>query len=392
MPSRTVFVGDLHIGSGAETNWYQKSVHEPLLKCFLRYLQENARNIDELVILGDWFDLWNYHPFCAPPSVALIMDQNPGIFQRHNDGDFISLLEEMKIRFINGDHDMEVELKDINQALASRSDQRILPGHGNDCEKAAVANTYYLNDMIWAEHGHQHDLFNKPALNEENPMAPLPLGYFVARIYCHFLQKRIASTHRMDAACVAGCGNTSYDSFGIKLHDLITQLMQQAHRGEKFNPARIILDLMLQHNRNNLLEFRVAGKGLAEVHTDGVARFYPNLITEDNFYEALCEAEVAYDGLGHFVRMHFIDNPHCKVAVMGHTHCPTLNLCGNGKNHAYANPGHFCPSQPDIKDLRSLPGFVEIEKFDDGTCRVYQKAVRGIFSEDIIEVASLRVL
>ncbi|HMM60498.1 MAG TPA: hypothetical protein PKC25_10265, partial [Candidatus Rifleibacterium sp.] len=117
MASRTVFVGDLHIGSGAETNWYQKSVHEPLLKCFLRYLQENARNIDELVILGDWFDLWNYHPFCAPPSVALIMDQNPGIFQRQNDGDFISLLEEVRVRFINGDHDMEVELKDINQAL-----------------------------------------------------------------------------------------------------------------------------------------------------------------------------------------------------------------------------------------------------------------------------------
>ena len=392
MASRTVFVGDLHIGSGAETNWYQKSVHEPLLKCFLRYLQENARNIDELVILGDWFDLWNYHPFCAPPSVALIMDQNPGVFQRQTDGDFISLLEEVRVRFINGDHDMEVELKDINQALASRSDQRVLPGHGHDHEKAAVANTYYLNDMIWAEHGHQHDLFNKPALNEENPMAPLPLGYFVARIYCHFLQKRIASTHRMDAACVAGCGNTSYDSFGIKLHDLIAQLMQQAHRGEKFNPARIILDLMLQHNRNNLLEFRVAGKGLAEVRTDGVARFYPNLITEDNFYEALCEAEVAYDGLGHFVRMHFLNNPHCKVAIMGHTHCPALSLCGNGKVHAYANPGHFCPSQPDIKDFRSLPGFVEVEKLDDGTCKVSQKAVRGIFPEDVVEVAALRVL
>ncbi len=392
MTSRTVFVGDLHIGSGAETNWYQKPVHEPLLKCFLRYLQENARNIDELVILGDWFDLWNYHPFCAPPSVGLIMDQNPGIFQRRNDGDFISLLDDVRVRFINGDHDMEVELKDINQALASRSDHRVLPGHGHDSEKAAVANTYYLNDMIWAEHGHQHDLFNKPALNEENPMAPLPLGYFVARIYCHFLQKRIASTHRMDAACVAGCGSANYDSFGIRLHDLLAQLMQQAHRGEKFNPARIILDLMLQHNRNNLLEFKVAGKSLAEVRTDGVARFYPNLITGDNFYEALCEAEVAYDGLGHFVRMHFINNPHCKVAVMGHTHCPTLSLCGNGKNHVYANPGYFCPSQPDIKELRSLPGFVEVERFDDGTCKVYQKAVQGISTEDIIAVASLKVL
>lgn len=392
MARRTVFVGDLHIGSGAETNWYQKSVHEPLLKCFLRYLQDNSRNFEELVILGDWFDLWNYHPFCAPPTIGLIMDQNPGIFERQNDGDFISLLDKVPVRFINGDHDMDVELRDINVELSRRSDKKVLPGHGSDLEKAAVANTYYLRDAVWAEHGHQHDLFNKPALNDENPMSPLPLGYFVTRIYCHFLQKKIASLHRMDAACVAGCGNASYESYGIKLHDLISELMLQAHKGERFNPAKIILDMMLQYNRNNLLEFKVAGKSLAEVRTDGVARFYPNLITDENFYEALCEAEVAYDGLGHFVRTHFLANPHSKIAVMGHTHCPSLNLCGNASNHAYANPGHFCPSQPDIREHRALPGWVEIEPLDDGTYKIYQKAVAGILMEDIREVASLRVL
>ena len=195
----------------------------------------------------------------------------------------------------------------------------------------------------------------------------------------------------MNAACVAGCGSTSYDSFGIKLHDLIAQLMQQAHRGEKFNPARIILDLMLQHNRNNLLEFKVAGKSLVEVRTDGVARFYPNLITADNFYEALCEAEVAYDGLGHFVRMHFINNPHCKVALMAHTHCPTLSLCGNGKNHAYANPGYFCPSQPDIKNFVRCRALLKSKSSTMAPARSIRRPCAA-FSEDIVEVASLRVL
>ncbi len=392
MTRRTVFVGDIHIGSGAETNWYQKSVHEPLLRCFLRYLKDNANNIDELVILGDWFDLWNYHPFCAPPTVGLIMEQNHGIFKRQADGgDFISLLDDVKVRFINGDHDMEVELRDINEALSSQTDAKILPGHGSDTEKPALANTYYFKDAVWAEHGHQHDLFNKPALNEENPMSPLPLGYFVARIYCHFLQKKIASLHRMDAACVSGCGNTNYESFGIKLPELVSQLMQQARNDEKFNPAKIILDMMLQYNRNNLLEFKVSGKSLAEVRTDGVARFYPNLITGENFYEALCEAEVVYDGLGHFVREHFLQNPECKVAVMGHTHCPSFNLCGNGKSRVYANPGYFCPSQPDILARRALPGFVEVESMPDGSCKVFQKAVAGSLAEEIVEVASFRV-
>jgi hypothetical protein len=286
---------------------------------------------------------------------------------------------------------MEVELRDINSEFSRLSDRKILPGHGFDLEKSAISNTYYLREGIWAEHGHQHDLFNKPALNDENPMAPLPLGYFVSRIYCHFLQKKIASLHRMDAACVAGCGNASYESYGIKLHDLITELMHQLRRGERFNPAKIILDMMLQYNRNNLLEFKVAGKSLAEVRTDGVARFYPNLVTEDNFYEALCEAEVAYDGLGHFVRAHFLANPHCRVAVMGHTHCASLNLCGNANQHAYANPGHFCPSHPDILNHKALPGWIEIEKIDDGAYRIFQKAVAGNQLEDIVEVAALKV-
>lgn len=392
MSKRTVFVSDLHIGSGAETNWYQKSVHEPLLKCFFRYMQAAEKSIDELVILGDWFDLWNYHPFSSPPSLELIMKHNPGIFERQKDGDFISLLDHIKVRYINGDHDMEVELRDLNSYISNFTDQRVLPGHGNDSEKSALANTYYLNDNIWAEHGHQHDLFNKPALGEENPMAPLPLGYFVARIYCHFLQKKIASTHRLDAACVYGGGNADYESFGIRLPELIAELLHQHRSGVKFNPAKIILDLMLQHNRNNFIEFKAVGKRLSEVNTDGVARFYPGLITEENFYDALCEAEVAYDGLGHFARAHFVENPHTKVVVMGHTHCAATTFCGNGRNHAFVNPGHFCPSLPDIHDRRALPGFVEVEKMADGSMKVYQKAVGGPLPEDIVEVASFRVL
>ncbi len=391
MPKRTVFVSDLHIGSGAETNWYQRSVHEPLLKSLLRYLQSAESSIDEVVILGDWFDLWNYSPFSSPPSIELVMKQNPGLFTRQPDGDFVSLLDKMRIRFVNGDHDMEVELRDINNELSQHTYQRILPGHGTDCEKSALANTYYMNGPVWAEHGHQHDLFNKPALSEENPLAPLPLGYFVARIYCHFLQKKIASTHRRDAACVSGGGNAGFDSFGIRLPELVKVLLQQLQKGEKINPAQIILDMMMQHNRSNLLDFRVTGKGLEEVNTAGIARFYPDLINTDNFYEALCEAEVAFDGLSHFAREHFAENPHTKAIIMGHTHCVKTLYCGNARNRIFANSGYFCPSQPDMKDGRALPGFVEVEPLADGTLKVYQKAVSGPFPEDIREIACFRV-
>lgn len=391
MAKRTVFVSDLHIGSGSETNWYQKTVHEPLLKNFLRYLQDSEKSIDELVILGDWFDLWNYHPFCSPPSIEVILKQNPGVFERQSDGDFITLLDKVKVRYINGDHDMEVELRDLNRELGSKTFQKILPGHGSDSEKSAIANTYYMSEGVWAEHGNQHDLFNKPVISGSNPMAPLPLGYFVMRIYSHFLQKKMASTHRMDASCVAGCGSPDFETMGIKLSDLVAQLLIQMKRGEQLNPAKIVLDLMLQYNRNNSLEFRIEGKGLDEVKTEGVARFYPDLITEENFYEALCEAEVAYDGLGHFARMHFVNNPHAKIVVMGHTHWASMKLFGNSKTHVFANSGYFCPSVPDMTEGRALPGFVEVEKLNDGGLKIYQKTVNGTLPEDIIEVASFRV-
>jgi UDP-2,3-diacylglucosamine pyrophosphatase LpxH len=391
MSRRTVFVSDLHIGSGADTNWYQKSVHEPLLKNFLRYLQACENSIEELVILGDWFDLWNYHPFSSPPDVQQIMRQNPGVFTRQPDGDFITLMDKMRVRYINGDHDMEVQLKDINRELSQHTFQRLLPGHGTDCEKEALANTYFMNGPIWAEHGHQHDLFNKPAISDVNPLSPLPLGYFVARIYCHFLEKKIASTHRRDAACVVGGGNSGYDSFGIRLSDLVTGMLRQLKNGEKLNPAQMVLDMMMRNNRSNLLDFRIDGRKLREVSIDGIARFYPDLVSEETFYEALCEAEVAFDGLSHFARAHFAENPHTRVIVMGHTHCVKTLYCGNARNLVFANSGYFCPSKPDMKDGRALPAFVEVETLADGSLKVYQKAVGGVFPEDIRETACFRV-
>jgi len=391
MKARTVFVSDLHIGTGAETNWYQKNVHEPLLKNFLRYLQSGENHVDELVILGDWFDLWNYHPFSSPPDVALIMRQNPALFQRHADGDFVSLLDTVKVRYINGDHDMEVELREVNRLLSDVTDRRILPGHGSDLEKPALANTYYMDGPVWAEHGNQHDLFNKPSLTEANPLAPLPLGYFVTRIYCHYLQKKIASVHRTDAAAVAGCCETGLENYGISLEGLLQELLLQLKKGEKLNPAGIILKMMMQHNRNNQLEFKLGSKSLSEVNTDGIARFYPDLISEENFYDAMCEAEVAFDGLAHFARQHVQKNPHTRVVVMGHTHCALNMYCGSLKNHLFVNTGYFCPPQPDIDSGLHLPGFVEVDSFKDGSLKVTQKIVSGTLDEDIREISALRV-
>ncbi len=387
MSKCTVFISDLHIGTGAETNWYQKDVHEPLLKSLLRYLLAAESRIEEVVILGDWFDLWNYEPCMVPPSIEQIMRQNPGVFSRQTDGDFISLLDRVRVRFVNGDHDMQAELSEINRQLAKQTFQRVFPGHGTDCEKSALANTYYLKDAVWAEHGHQHDLFNKPSISVTNPVAPLPLGYFVTRIYCHFLQKKIASTHRSHAACVISGGTSGYESFGARLPRLVEHLLLKLKNGEQPDAAKFVIEMMMQRNRSNFMEFCMPGGSDKEVNTEQIPQFYPDLVNYETFYDSICEAAVSFDGLGHFVRAHFNENPHARVVVMGHTHCVKTLVCGNGYRRIFANSGYFCPGQPDIKAGRVFPSFVEVERLADSGYKVRQKAVCGVFPEDVVETS-----
>ena len=117
--SRDIFISDLHIGIYAETNLDQTSVHEKSLQAILKYIEdEGARDpadkIRNVVILGDWLDLWMYRTDAKPidtprnaadaytfikdrketllPTVKQIFDANPNLFASKEPGSFISCI------------------------------------------------------------------------------------------------------------------------------------------------------------------------------------------------------------------------------------------------------------------------------------------------------------
>lgn len=388
MRNTNVFLSDMHIGSNAETNWYQKVIHQPIIKSTLSYLIENGRNIEDVVILGDWFEQWNYIPSVKVPTIETIFERNSELFRRSPDkADFVTLMEAIggNLRFVNGDHDMLAELREINRLFARQTEKRVLPGHGSDSEKPAVSNTYYIKGPIWAEHGHQHDLFHKPALNHENLCAPLPLGYFVSRLYCHFLEKKMSSMHRRDAACITGISNSEFSNLGLHFSELLDELVCSISKGETMDASNLLIDQLMQFNRSFHVEFNLSLEGFKEVDSLKISKFFPRLMTLKNFAESLFEAEVAYSGLGRFARKHFCENRSLKVAIMGHTHRSEVQIFGSGQQKAYVNAGCLSPSKPDMNSRENLPTFLIVKDLGEKGIEIGKKIVSNNEGFDIVD-------
>lgn len=376
----TVFLSDLHIGTNAETNWYQLKTHENLVKSVLEFIQRNSDQVDDVVILGDWFEQWNYLPYSVVPNLKDFFIANPGLFARTKDKtDFISVMESIKghLRFVNGDHDMLVQLRELNHLFSEITDSRVYPGHGNDLEKNPLANNYYLFDNVWAEHGNQHDLFNRPALNQENHCSPLPPGYFVARLYCHFLEKRMVSLHRRDASCIAGCSTMGAANPGIKMSSVLDELLRSVKNRRDCDLVKLIIDRLLEHNRSASIEFNLTRENLGIIDSDEVHDFYPGLMRTDNIFDCFHESEVAYSGLGYHARQHFCNNHLCRILIMGHTHRPIFEIIGAGSPRIFVNLGYMCPSEVDISNRDHLATFAVVKKTTGGGAEVCQKIVCG---------------
>ena len=179
---RDIFLSDLHIGVDATTNLYQSKVHEPGLKAVLRYIQ-NGKDIRDIVILGDWVDLWMYRTTAVPqrelqadreellPDVAQIFAANSRLFTEQTDGsgDFITCLRNIsgKLYYINGNHDLTVTLDQITGFLKEYPELK---------EKVSYDPKRYSDGDICGEHGHYFSMVCRPY-----PGQSLPFGYYMTR-------------------------------------------------------------------------------------------------------------------------------------------------------------------------------------------------------------------
>ena len=394
MVCKTIFISDIHMGVNAKTNWYQNQAHREALKGFLRYTLKHATEIKDIVVLGDWFDQWTYSSSDNPPNVARIMEENKDIFKQ-GDGncDFVSVMEAIRgnLRFVNGNHDMLVELKDINCWLSQHSDQRVYPGVGDDHAKPSSENTLYQNDngKIYAEHGHLYDLFNKPARMSQNQYVPLPVGHFITRTVSDYVLKQLDSKHP-NSAYLENSGDPSYSNIGLDFKVIVDTIIDLIKRGENPNIAEITLDLVLSFDNTDRIDYNMQWYLGGSPSSDAVDNYYPGLFSLRSFFEDLHEAEVIYEGLDYFVKRHFKKNPQTRVMVMGHTHDYKLVWSGHEKDPVYMNSGFYCASIPDMESGKMLT-FIEVIETDNTSFIINEKKIADYKTGEVTQGQSATI-
>ncbi len=139
-----VFISDLHLGDGSRTDDFSRDEH------FLEFLEFVKTEANELIILGDFLELWQ-------------ADLDRVVF-RHSQviNKLLSLRDKVKITYVIGNHDYLPFIKFANSSLGIATEYR-------DSKSGIVA-----------EHGHRYDAFNR----YKNPLKSIkfPPGKYFTKV------------------------------------------------------------------------------------------------------------------------------------------------------------------------------------------------------------------
>lgn len=349
-PDRLIFISDVHIGVNARTNWYQARYHEPMLRAVFDTVVEEADQIDELILLGDFIDQWTYVPSERPPSFAEIAATNPAIF-----GDQGALARALtalhgRVSYVCGNHDMAVGTAEV---------ARIRDAEGRT--PRLVTDFPYLPALgegrIACAHGHQFSMFNAPDW-QAMPKTGIPLGHPITRLGALWSMQHLAPGETV--ADRPGSGEpTGWPFDKTALTTLLAGLIERQD-----SLADLLLDTLLRAIRlpdstpivmadGSTITPAQAKTAYAGLYGRFKIRLEDpkDLPTPDLSSEAALFALVDVDArnsLDHFAR--WLGKRH-RVVVMGHTHVPEDEaqrpLMGDADS-IYANSGFGCPAWPDL--------------------------------------------
>jgi len=354
---KTVFLSDLHIGLNAPTNWYQKTFHQQYLKAILRYIASHGEEIQDVVMLGDWFDYWVYLPEGpVPGSLSEILDANPEIFSPSADGDFITCMDSIQgeLRFITGNHDLMVYAKALNQrfrALSQRGRQVV-------CRAIPQENMCYQSGGIYATHGHVFSLCCRADNSKSNIYKPLPIGHYISRTWSGTYQERLGQGETNAALLL----NSGYPMFGVDPISWSDILMA---RGRKSTLAKMILYtvIVLATKGQEAPEayFYVMQDG-TKINAVQAAEQFPELSIKKNLPALMVDINRSLTREGETL----CKQGH-KVVVLGHTHIPKIKLILYRKYFKieagiYINTGFLSPSKADLDQHKSNFTFAEVER------------------------------
>ena len=185
--NKIVVISDLHLG--VDDTFAETVKNRPYLVKFLQQLQKTP-DVRELVIAGDFLDEWflplNYAPITSQPEFfQKVITNNQSVLNELQN----VMHSGIKLVYVVGNHDMNMESKVLNKALPGIIQPRDAKGLGR----------YLTGDRkeIIIEHGHRYDPYsapdrvsNKELFGTENIM--YPPGYFYARIGTSWVLKNKA--------------------------------------------------------------------------------------------------------------------------------------------------------------------------------------------------------
>lgn len=340
----TYFLSDIHMGLNRSENWYQQYVHQRLVQNALLYIQNKGTAVDDVVVLGDWFDTWEYcseGPLPAPDSktaVGQIIDSNIDLFTQGSSGDFISCLNTIggNMWYVNGNHDMTIDCEDINDTLRLSGKKIYTP------ENSMV----YLSkdNLIYAEHGHRYSLTCDNDDHDGNKIAPIPIGYFVSRTGSSYCLGELNG--KKSSAELPYSGVPSLKDLWGKT--TTSDEFKKADNGLTF--ANIFLTAVISQLGKSTTDHYTFlmpdGSVLTGSEAVDLYSWIPlKAAASLNFLEA--DVNNNLDGFAQRC-----SNGEYKLVVFGHTHVPKIlptNL-GSAGTGLYANSGYLCADIPGMED------------------------------------------
>ena len=165
--TKRFFISDIHLSSQTlyddpnKPAWFNPEKHGPRLISFLENnVLADKDNIKDLILLGDIFNTWVCPAKKPPPKFTEIFIANKPILNM-----FKKIIKNgINIFFVNGNHDFDLDRETIEKAIP----------------KIKMVNCYRTG-RIYAEHGHQYDIYNRPDFITD-PAYGRPNGYFISRL------------------------------------------------------------------------------------------------------------------------------------------------------------------------------------------------------------------
>ena len=357
--NKTVVISDVHIGDNSPTVWYQKKYHEPYLSALFDHVIDNAETIQELVILGDFVDFWTNPPDRRPPAFSDVVSANPNILGPSGKLSAVLTALRGRVTYVPGNHDMTITQADLNQIQNPRygiklhTDENYFPG---DSDR-----------RLLMAHGNRWSMFNAP--DHSTRLAPLPIGHFATRSFCHMLTRTLKPGQTV--ADLAGQGEPNGIEFGALLESInsFDRNLVELAVNYASNTMGLAVDapiILSSGDTTTLAEVKHIYRGLWARWETSVGG------GRDGLMEAGKAAAVDIDKgryLAWFAQRVALQNG-ADLVVFGHTHQAVRGVKDGFTD--YLNTGFDCASVPDMPkrhftfaevDTRTLRG--QIMKVDN---------------------------